>query len=164
MHLSILKTVTPAIVYSSSRAPSRVDICSHHSSARRVRYRGRIRYVDAAFSPSQLVDSKSRHTFGGRFTAHGRLSSTEVIQTITRDQAANGCVVNASAPRPRSSSFQAMHMLKRTPRRHTYSITAVTNPVATETVDPTALARSNGPVCTDASKGYQCLWAVYTPT
>ncbi|TBU60016.1 hypothetical protein BD310DRAFT_976178 [Dichomitus squalens] len=87
----------------------------------------------------------ANQTFGGRFAADGRLSGTEVIQTITCDQAANSCVVNVPAPGAAlvflSSGAQASETSKAT---HTYSTTAVTNPVATETVDPTALAHSNG--------------------
>ncbi|TBU60077.1 hypothetical protein BD310DRAFT_359432 [Dichomitus squalens] len=76
------------------------NICSHHPSARRIRSPGRIVFVGAAFPTSELINSKSRQTFGGRSAADGRLSGTNVIQIVTCNQAANGCVVNASAPRP----------------------------------------------------------------
>ncbi|TBU39715.1 hypothetical protein BD309DRAFT_1021947 [Dichomitus squalens] len=87
----------------------------------------------------------ANQTFGGRFAADGRLSGTEVIQTVTCNQATNSCLINVPAPGAAlvflSSDAQAQENPKAT---HTYSTTAVTNPVATETVNPTALANSNG--------------------
>ena len=91
------------------------------------------------------VEHPSRQTFGGRFAADGRLSGTEVIQTVNCDQTANSCVISVPAPAAAlvflSSDAQASDNPKAT---HTYSTTAVTNPVATQNVDPTALAGSNG--------------------
>ncbi|TBU40508.1 hypothetical protein BD309DRAFT_967384 [Dichomitus squalens] len=78
----------------------------------------------------------ANQTFGGRFAADGRLSGTEVIQTVSCDQAANSCVISVPAPGAAlvflSSGAQASENPKVT---HTYSTTAVTNPVATVTVD-----------------------------
>ncbi|EJF60214.1 hypothetical protein DICSQDRAFT_155951 [Dichomitus squalens LYAD-421 SS1] len=76
----------------------------------------------------------ANQTFGGRFAADGRLSGTEVIQTVSCDQAANSCVIIVPAPGAAlvflSSGAQASENPKVT---HTYSTTAVTNPAATVT-------------------------------
>ena len=68
-----------------------------------------------------------------------------MIQTVNCDQTANSCVISVPAPAAAlvflSSDAQASDNPKAT---HTYSTTAVTNPVATQNVDPTALAGSNG--------------------
>ncbi|KAI0744491.1 hypothetical protein C8Q76DRAFT_1775 [Earliella scabrosa] len=87
----------------------------------------------------------ANQTFGGRFEADGRLSGTEAIQTISCDQSANICVVPVPAPGAAlvfiSGDAQASVDPSAT---QTYSTTAVTNPAQTLTIDPTALARSNG--------------------
>ena len=84
-------------------------------------------------------------TFGGRFQADGRLSGTEVIQTINCDQTANTCVIPVPAPGAAlvflSNEAQSADDPTKT---QTYSTTSVTNRLATATVFPSAIAQSNG--------------------
>ena len=84
-------------------------------------------------------------TFGGRFAADGRLSGTEVVQTISCDQNANTCVIPVPAPGAAlvfiSSDAQSSSDPSTT---QTYATTAVTNPAQSINIDPTALANSNG--------------------
>ena len=84
-------------------------------------------------------------TFGARFHCDGRLSGTEDIQTIQCDTTANTCQIPVPAPGVAlvfiSSDAQGVTDPTTT---QTYSTTAVTNPAQTLTIDPTALARSNG--------------------
>lgn len=84
-------------------------------------------------------------TFGGRFQADGRLSGQEVIETISCDQTANTCVIPVPAPGAAlvflSDDAQASVDPAAT---QTYRTTAVTNPAQTASIDPDALARSNG--------------------
>ncbi|PIL25780.1 hypothetical protein GSI_11530 [Ganoderma sinense ZZ0214-1] len=87
----------------------------------------------------------ANQTFGGRFAADGRLSGTEVIQTINCDQSANTCTVTVPAPGAALVFVSAAAQAGDDPSAtQTYSTTAVTNRVATMTIDPTALAHSNG--------------------
>ncbi|TBU36584.1 hypothetical protein BD309DRAFT_1069863 [Dichomitus squalens] len=59
-----------------------------------------VKYLLAPSVSEKDQITRANRTFGGRSAADGRLSGTNVIQIVTCNQAANGCVVNASAPRP----------------------------------------------------------------
>ena len=99
----------------------------------------------SGFSPRFSHPPAHAQTFGGRFTADGRLSGPEAIQTISCDQSANTCTVPVPAPGAALVFVSAAAQAGDDPTAtQTYSTTAVTNRVATMTVDPTALARSNG--------------------
>ncbi|KAI9058696.1 glycoside hydrolase family 79 protein [Trametes sanguinea] len=87
----------------------------------------------------------ANQTFGGRFEADGRLSGTEVIQTIQCDTNANTCDIPVPAPGVAlvfvSSDAQNAADPSET---QTYATTAVTKTANTVTIDPSVLATSNG--------------------
>lgn len=97
---------------------------------------------------SALIHSNtppSLQTYGGRFQADGRLTGTEVIQTITCDTTANTCQIPVPAPGVAlvflSSDAQGAVDPSQT---ETYSTTVVTKSKNTVTIDPSVLATSNG--------------------
>ncbi|KAI0354193.1 hypothetical protein OH77DRAFT_1437562 [Trametes cingulata] len=87
----------------------------------------------------------ANQTFGGRFQADGRLSGTEVIQTINCDTNANTCQIPVPAPGVAlvflSSDAQSAVDPSATA---TFATTAVTKTANTVTIDPSVLATSNG--------------------
>ena len=97
------------------------------------------------YSPRLPPPPKSIQTFGGRFECDGRLSGTEVIQTISCDTSANTCQIPVPAPGVAlvflSSSAQGETDPSQT---QTYATTAVTKSANTVSVDASVLATSNG--------------------
>lgn len=84
-------------------------------------------------------------TFGGRFEADGRLTGTEVIETVNCDTTANTCLITVPAPGVAlvylSSDAQAAVDPTATA---TFATTAVTKTANTVTIDASVLATSNG--------------------
>ena len=86
-------------------------------------------------------------TFGARFAADGRLTGSEVVQTIACDQAANTCSIPVPAPGAALVfvSAGAQAGADAAGATQTFATTAATRAGGGVVgVDPTSLARSNG--------------------
>ncbi|KAM5530653.1 hypothetical protein V8D89_015674 [Ganoderma adspersum] len=84
-------------------------------------------------------------TFGGRFECDGRLSGTEVIQTISCDTTANTCQIPVPAPGVALVFLSSTAQGETDPSQtQTYATTAVTKSANTVSVDASVLATSNG--------------------
>ncbi|KAI0742961.1 hypothetical protein C8Q80DRAFT_1123075 [Daedaleopsis nitida] len=105
----------------------------------------KVKYLQAPSVTEKNNITWANQTFGARFQGDGRLSGSEVIQTITCDQSANTCVIPVPAPGVAlvfvSSAAQGAVDPTHT---ETYSTTAVTKTKNTVTIDPSVLATSNG--------------------
>ncbi|KAI0673206.1 glycoside hydrolase superfamily [Trametes maxima] len=86
----------------------------------------------------------ANQTFGGRFQADGRLSGSELIQTIACDQNANTCQIPVPAPGAALVFLSNNAQSGADPATMTFSTTAVTKAIETLTIDASALATSNG--------------------
>ncbi|KAI0651079.1 hypothetical protein C8Q79DRAFT_8635 [Trametes meyenii] len=87
----------------------------------------------------------ANQTFGGRFEADGRLSGTEVIQTINCDTNANTCQIPVPAPGIALVYLSSDAQSAVDPSASaTFATTAVTKTANTVTVDASVLATSNG--------------------
>ncbi|RDX49745.1 hypothetical protein OH76DRAFT_1403331 [Lentinus brumalis] len=93
-------------------------------------------------------------TYGARFQCDGRLTGTEVIQTINCDTTANTCQIPVPAPGV-ALVFISPDAQGATdpPTTQTYSTTAVTKVKNTVTIDPSVLATSNGDSAKDRAAG-----------
>ncbi|KAI0659525.1 glycoside hydrolase superfamily [Cubamyces menziesii] len=86
----------------------------------------------------------ANQTFGGRFQADGRLSGTELVQTITCNQGANTCQIPVPAPGAALVFLSNDAQASTDPATVTFSTTAVTKAIETLAIPSSALAKSNG--------------------
>ncbi|PCH43216.1 glycoside hydrolase family 79 protein [Wolfiporia cocos MD-104 SS10] len=114
-------------------------------------------YVKYLLAPS--VGEKTNvtwagQTFGGRFESDGRLRGNMSVQTVACDQAANSCAVTVPAPGFALVFLSSGALSESSPTSTaTFPTTVVTGHAHAASVDPSALATSNGHGGMDAGAG-----------
>ncbi|KAI8996272.1 glycoside hydrolase superfamily [Trametes punicea] len=104
----------------------------------------KVKYLLAPSVSEKEQITWANQTFGGRFQADGRLSGTEVIQTISCNQGANTCQIPVPAPGAALVFISNDAQSSTDPPTLTFSTTAVTKAVETLQVASSVLATSNG--------------------
>ncbi|KAI0354194.1 hypothetical protein OH77DRAFT_1426226 [Trametes cingulata] len=104
----------------------------------------KVKYLLASSVSEKDQITWANQTFGGRFQADGRLSGTEIVQTITCDQGANTCQIPVPAPGAALVFLSSDAQNAVDPPTVTFSTTAVTKAIETLTIASSALATSNG--------------------
>ncbi|KAI0633082.1 glycoside hydrolase superfamily [Trametes polyzona] len=105
----------------------------------------KVKYLTAPTVAEKNNITWANQTFGGRFECDGRLSGTEVIQTINCDTNANTCQIPVPAPGIALVLLSSDAQGAADPAASaTFATTAVTKTANTVTIDPSVLATSNG--------------------
>ncbi|KAI0830342.1 hypothetical protein BC628DRAFT_1416627 [Trametes gibbosa] len=105
----------------------------------------KVKYLAAPTVAEKNNITWANQTLGGRFEGDGRLSGTEVIQTIACDTNANTCQIPVPAPGIALVFLSSGAQSAIDPSAsQTFATTAVTKTANTVTVDASVLATSNG--------------------
>ncbi|EJF60218.1 hypothetical protein DICSQDRAFT_137837 [Dichomitus squalens LYAD-421 SS1] len=105
----------------------------------------KVKYLTAPSVAEKDNVTWANQTYGGRFECDGRLSGTEVIQTITCDTNANTCDIPVPAPGVALVFISSGAQGETDPSTtETYATTALTKTANTVSIDPSVLATSNG--------------------